>query len=112
MKAGFFSFGEQSRTNDVRRNAIDHWACAETPGFPQGVKERSHEPEAATMAVPAAATGRFVAAAMMAATAQEAATMAAPAVGTARFDAAAMMVARHFATARCHAKADQAGESL
>jgi hypothetical protein len=86
MKAGFFSFGEQSRTNDVRRNAIDHWACAETPGFPQGAKERSHEPEAATMAVPAAATARFV--------------------------AAAMTAARHFATAHCRAKADRAGAFL
>src|SRR5215467_5596146 len=109
MKAGFFSFGEQSRTNDIRRNAIDHWACAETPGFPLGVKERSHEPEAATMAVPAAATVRSEAAAMMAATVRfvAAAMMAALTVGMARFVAAVMTVARHFATARCHAKADR-----
>ncbi|HZF38536.1 MAG TPA: hypothetical protein VE715_06920 [Blastocatellia bacterium] len=93
--AGLLVLGEQSRPSGATHAAIGYWACARAPGVPTtvppGVKERFRGrvgamTEEETKAVPAHATGRF--------------------------EAAAMMDARRFAAVSCRATADQAGGSL
>src|SRR5262245_55816933 len=103
--AGLFVLGEQSRPVGAVYAAIDYWACAEAlsdpAAYPGGVKERfrvraratkvlpgqeAATKEAAMMAAPARATGRF----------EEAAMMAAPARATGRFEEAATKADRRF----------------